>query len=45
MYFSLLSVIFVKISLFNLHFRQDILSLVVEGEFPRAKNRQIQKWV
>ena len=43
MYFSLLSVIFVQISLCHLLFRQDILSLVVEGEFSRAKNRQIQK--
>ena len=43
MYFSLLSVIFVQISLCQLLFRQDILSLVVEGEFSRAKNRQIQK--
>ena len=43
MYFSLLSVILVKISLFHLLFQQNILSLVMEIEILFAKNRQKQK--
>ena len=43
MYFSLLSVIFVKISLSHLLFHQNILSLVMEREILFAKNRQKQK--
>ena len=43
MYFSLLSVIFVQISICHLLFQQNILSLVMEIEILFAKNRQFQK--